>query len=161
MKAKYINPFIESVVEFFSTMLMTQVRRGDPTVWKAEGESGQVVALIGLSGPVRGTVALALPADTAMKLTGQLLGEEVTELNDLAFDSVSEACNIVAGGAKARLPVNGGVPVNLGLPTVISGDRFKVSYPSDSVWVNVPFDSDLGSFSLRITMKSTAETEGE
>jgi len=161
MKAKYINPFIESVVDFFSTMLAAQVRRGNIELWKADEVTGQVMALVGLSGPVKGTVALSLPPETALKLTGSLLGEEISEMNELAFDSVSEACNIIAGGAKARLPVNGGPPVNLGLPTVISGDRFKVSYPSDSIWVNIPFESDLGTFCLRITMKSDDETEGE
>ncbi|MCC7492809.1 MAG: chemotaxis protein CheX [Fimbriimonadaceae bacterium] len=153
MNVKLINPFIESVYELFATMLNCGVSRGDVTLSKLGGDPKHLVALIGLSGPARGTVALSLPVDTSLQLTGRLLGPVPTEVNDDVADAVAEMANMIAGSAKAKLGADTGTPINLGLPTVVTGSDYKVVYPSDTVWLDVPFQSELGQFSLRVTFE--------
>jgi chemotaxis protein CheX len=74
MKAETISPFIESVFELYATMLSCKVQRGEASVPDSSSRGHEVVALIGLSGAVRGSVALTFPVQTAMNIVSRLLG---------------------------------------------------------------------------------------
>jgi chemotaxis protein CheX len=154
MKVEYINPFIESTYELFSTMLAAKAARGDVGIAGKNANPRDLMALIGISGRARGMVALAFPVDTALHMVNRLLGTEVRTVDDTVSDAIAEMVNIVAGGAKAKLSGDG-PPMDLSLPTVVRGSHFNVDYPSGSVWLEVPFESDLGPFSLRVTFAPT------
>lgn len=159
MKVEYINPFIESVFELFTTMLDSEIERGKIGVTTADANPRDIMALIGLSGPARGTVALSFPTDTALKMVGRILGAEVRIVDDTVSDGVAEIVNIVAGSAKAKLTQGGGAPIDLSLPTVVKGHNYEIDYPSQSVWLEVPFKTGLGPFSLRVTFEFEDEDE--
>ena len=151
MKVEYINPFIESTYDLFSAMLSSKAKRGDVGLAGKEFGQADVTALIGLSGYAKGMVAISFPKETALNMCGKLLGTEPTEIDDTVSDAVAELVNIAAGGAKAKFPRKDGEIIDLSLPTVVRGQGYKVDYPSGSVWLEVPFDSDLGMFTLRVT----------
>ncbi|MCD6118440.1 chemotaxis protein CheX [bacterium] len=151
MKVEYINPFIEGVNELFLTMLGCEALRGKVGVAKAKSDPRDVTALIGLSGPARGIVALTFPIPTALAMVSKLLGTPTRVVDATVSDAVAEMVNIVAGRAKSKFQTLSGDPINLSLPTVVRGNSYKVDYPSKSVWLDVPFESELGSFSLRVT----------
>lgn len=156
MELKYINPFLESVYEVFDSMLSCKVERGNANMVKSMEVTDALVALIGLSGPVCGTVALLIPRDTALKIVGRFVGEDYEDVDENVRDAVAELVNIIAGGAKARLS-DGDTPIALSLPNVIEGKGYSVYYPSGSVWLDNPFSSELGSFSMRLSFKFSAE----
>jgi chemotaxis protein CheX len=153
MKVEYINPFIESTYDLFSTMLGSKAVRGDVGLAKPDGNPRDVTALIGFSGPARGMVSLSFPIETALHMVNRLLGTEIRVVDDTVSDAIAEMVNIVAGGAKARLSTAVEKPIDLSLPTVVRGNSYSVDYPIGSVWLEVPFDSDLGAFALRVTME--------
>ena len=152
MKIENINPFVEGVYELFETMLNSELTRKGVAVSREPSKFREVTALIGMSGPVRGTVALAFPVDTAIALVNRLLDTDIKVMDDSIADGIAELVNMVAGSAKAKFPIPDGVdPVNLTLPTVVRGLHYEVNYPAGSIWLEVPFDSDLGEFNLRVT----------
>ena len=155
MRAEHINPFIEAVYELFTTMLQGKVERGAIGVATGDAHPKDIMAIIGISGPTRGTVALGFPAQTALAMVGRILGMPVTEIDETLSDGVAEIVNMVAGSAKAKLNAGNGRPLDLSLPTVVHGDRYNVQYPSKVVWLEVPFKSDLGEFNLRVTFEAT------
>ncbi len=155
MKVEYINPFIESVYELFSTMLGSKVERGQIGISTGANNPRDIMAIIGLSGPARGSVALSFPTQTALNMVGKLLGIETRIIDETVSDGVAEIVNIVAGNAKAKMTKDGGTPIDLSLPTVLRGNDFRVDHPSQSVWLEVPFTSDLGAFCLRVTFEFT------
>jgi chemotaxis protein CheX len=158
MKVEYINPFIASVVEALETMLDCDARRGETRVVKAGEQHKDVTGLIGLSGAARGTVALSFPNRTALQVVSRLLGEPASEADDeTVCDGVAELVNIVAGGAKSYFCRKGGTPIEVSLPTVIKGNNYTVSHPTGTVWLEVPFDCALGSFSLQVTFDNNGE----
>jgi chemotaxis protein CheX len=155
VKAEYINPFVDSVNDLFITMLGRSVKRGDiglATSTKTLDE--EIVALIGMSGEARGTVTLSFPIKTAFAIASCLLGVEIIEMNETVADTVSEVVNIIAGGAKGKLSSKFSSPLELSLPTVIRGTGYTVAYPLNTIWVEIPFHSDLGPFQLRVTFES-------
>jgi len=155
MRVEYINPFIESVYELFTTMLSSKAVRGDVGVARGEGGGNphDLMAIIGLSGPARGTVALAIPEQTAINIVERLLGMRPKQLDETVSDAIAEVVNIVAGGAKAKFGITSGPPIQLSLPTVVHGTSYNVDYPSKSIWLEVPFNSDLGGFTMRVTFE--------
>ena len=154
MKIEYINPFIESVYSLFETMLGSKAKRGDVALAKeGENDPRHIMALIGLSGPARGMVSLSFPSSTALNMVNRLLGSDSADVDDAVSDAVAELVNIVAGGAKAKFPTGNGPLIELSLPTVVRGSSYSVDYPSGSVWLEVPFTSDLGPFTLRVTFE--------
>lgn len=162
MRVEFINPFIESVCDLFSTMLTCEAKRGVVNVSKSGPFGGEIAAIIGLSGPARGTVALSFPKRTALLMVNRLLGTTTTELDESVMDAVAEFVNIVAGGAKAKLNGDTGTPpITLSLPTVIRGKEYSVEAPSWSVWLDVPFTSDLGPFNLRVSFESDSNKKGK
>lgn len=152
MKVEYINPFIESTYDLFKTMLNASATRGDVGLATEEPNPREVMALIGLSGMARGMVALAFPVGTALAMVNRLLDTNLKTIDDTVSDAIAEMVNIVAGGAKAKLSGDR-KPIDLSLPTVVRGNNYNVEYPSNSIWLEVPFNSDLGSFSLRVTFE--------
>jgi chemotaxis protein CheX len=154
MQAELINPFIESVQEIFSTMLSSNATRGQISVSRDSKGPGELLALIGISGESKGTVTVSFPTDTALQIVGQMAGMEFEAVDETVVDGVAELINMIAGGAKAKLRTNGKKPMDLGLPSVVTGKDYHVDYPKKSIWLEVPFESDLGSFLMRVTFES-------
>lgn len=145
----YINPFVEGLDSVFKTMLDVTPKRNAVKIG-AQGHNGaHLTLLIGISGMMHGCVALSFPPATALALAGRMLGSELTEINDEVIDAISELVNMVAGSAKAKFNVD--PPLQLGLPTVVEGTGYRVKYPSKSIWLEVPYSSNAGDFSMEVT----------
>lgn len=150
MDAKIINLFIESVSELFAMMLNCPVAMDKASVATPVVARQELIGLIGMSGWMRGTVALILPVETACAIAERFAGMPVGSEDELT-DAVAELVNILAGGAKAKL--NGGAnPITLSLPNVIRGKGQTILAPSYARWIELAFTSDLGDFHVRITM---------
>lgn len=157
MQAKLINPFIESVQEIFSTMLNSEATRGKVQVSREDNGTGDLLAIIGISGESKGTVAVSFPTATALKVVEQIIGMPFEEVDDTVIDGVAEIINMIAGGAKAKLTNDGERPMDLGLPSVVTGDSYHIDYPTKTIWLEVPFESDLGNFLMRVTFESNGK----
>jgi chemotaxis protein CheX len=160
MNVKYVNPFIESVQDLFTMMLGCEAKRGNIGVASENGNSRDVVALIGLSGPASGMLTISFPVETALAIASRMLGMETKVMDDSVSDTVAEIVNIIGGGAKAKFTEDDQEPIDLGLPTVVRGNSYTVDYPTNATWLEVPFTSDVGSFSMRVTFKSGAGERG-
>lgn len=154
MKAELVNPFVESVYELFGTMLSAKIVRVGLAITEGQQMPHEVMALIGFSGVMRGTVALALPSRTCSLMVGRLLGEEMQSDDESVSDTIAEMVNIVAGSAKAKLSQKVKQTLELSLPVVFRGNDFEVYSPSKAVWVEVPFESDFGPLQMRLSLKS-------
>ena len=154
MKAELINPFIESVQEVFETMLDVKATRGEVSISHENKGAGDILALIGLSGDTKGTVAVSFPKETALQVVGRITGTEFDSVDDTVVDGIAEIINMIAGGAKAKLGTESGKPIDMGLPSVVRGSDFHIDYPKNTIWLEVPFDTNLGSFVMRVTFES-------
>ncbi|MBU0640971.1 MAG: chemotaxis protein CheX [Planctomycetes bacterium] len=150
MDVQYISPFLEAVDSVFTTMLDLQPDRQPVKVGGGDDDAGAALtSIVGISGRVHGVVALRFPPPTALGVAGRFLGAEMGAINDEVVDAISELANMVAGSAKAKF--NQDPPLELGLPTVVEGTGYKLKYPSKSVWLEVPFATEVGSFSMEVT----------
>jgi chemotaxis protein CheX len=162
MEIENIDPFIQSVHDLFSTMLGCETKCRDGQVTKGNRHPRDVTVLIGLSGPARGAITLSFPAETALAMVHRLLGTEMRVIDNTVSDALGKMASIMAVSAKAKVSEGSETPISLGLPSIIRGNSYSVDYPTDSVWVDVPFTSELGPFSLRVTVElnDNSDTEG-
>ena len=153
--SEIIVPFVESVESLCRTMLgCERVERKRVSLAVPDTHGRELTAFIGLSGPDRGTIALVLPERTALNIASAFLGMEFDTLNEDVTDSVAEVVNIIGGGAKVNLPKADDELFQLGLPTVVQGHDYAITSPAESVWLDIPFETDLGPFTVRVSFES-------
>lgn len=144
-----LNPFISSVGSVFSTMLRVTPKRLKVAITGDSATESILSAIIGISGNLHGVVALRFPPATALNLAGRMLESSFDKLDEQVVDAISELTNMVAGSAKAKFHHE--PPLQLGLPTVVEGTSYKLKYPSKSVSLDVPFNSEAGDFVMEFT----------
>ena len=154
MKVEYINPFIKSVANTFSTMLNCGVQRGQISLKPDSTPMYTVSGVIGLSGRAVGTVVLSLPKQIALKAASTMLMMEAVEIDDDVLDAVGELTNIIAGGAKAELEE---YELAVSLPNVITGREHEIHFPSNVHPICIPFETDWGAMTLEVGLSQVAE----
>jgi len=152
MKADFVNPLVSGVYEVFCSMLDAKVRYTHVALADTDKPPNQLMAVVGLSGAVRGTVAMLFTPETTHAILGKLLGDraESAPSPEIVCDAMAEIVNMVSGFAKAKLSALVGSTLELTLPTVIRGEEYHVYAPAKSQWIEIQFASDLGPFSLRV-----------
>jgi chemotaxis protein CheX len=147
MNVAYINPFLESTLAAFETMLAWKLHRGQPYAKQDVQPEQEVSAVIGLTGKARGSVVLGLGREAAIQATEVLLLQRPPEINSDVTDTIGELVNIVAGGAKAKLER---LQMRVGLPTVVTGRSHCIEFPSRVTPICIPFDSDWGAVTVEV-----------
>ncbi len=152
MDVRYVNPFIVSIKQVFSTMAGVDVQVLKPKMKAADAEPVGVSGVIGFSGDAAGACLLCFPTDVACKLASAFAGEEMSESHPDFADAIGELANMVAGGAKAQFD---GLAVSISLPSVVIGNPHEVTVtgvPSTAPRLIIPCNSELGLFHVEVAM---------
>lgn len=157
MKVEYINPFIQSVIETFHSMMDCDVTHGKPFPTVDDGKSDNLIAIIGLSGTAQGNLAIKFPAKTAKAIVGSLVGSNITEVDSSVIDGVGELVNIIGGNAKVKFQDH---MISISLPTVLRGGIHKLTTPAVS-YITIPFNSDKGEFEVLVSFRPTVRRKEE
>ena len=88
--------------------------------------------------------------EVAFAAAETFIGDRPTTINSDVLDLVGELANMIGGGAKDRLNISG---VVLGLPTMVSGNDYKISFKPDVEIETVQFQTPSGSLSIQIAMR--------
>lgn len=153
MDVKYINPFINSLVNTMETMLGVSPERETPFIKNNNMASGDISGIIGFASPeVVGSIAMTFPDKTALKVYELMMSEPVASLNDEVQDTIGELANIVAGGAKEEFS-HLGISYHISIPTIVLGKNHTIGHKGSIPVVVVPFDIKNHPFYLEISMK--------
>ena len=153
MQAKYINPFLKASMNLFKEYLGLQAVSGKPYLLGNPQELDMVSAIIGLAGDTRGAVVLSFSRDTAIAIVSKMAGHEYKVLGNEVLDGVGELVNIIAGNAKQDLLE---FRIEISLPGVITGNSYKVHWPEGIPVVAIPFQTELGPFTVNVSLKDIA-----
>lgn len=150
MKAEFINPFINALINVLQMMAQTELKPGKPKKKGDDVARGDVSGLIGMVGPqVKGSLSITFDESLALEIMHRMLGEKPTGINADVTDMVGEITNMVAGSAKNELG-DKGFEFGMATPIVVSGNRHTISHQVDGPKMIMPFSSDAGSASLEI-----------
>lgn len=142
-----INPFIESAEETWTTMLQSTCVRGNVNRVIDGHHMRSMTSTIGISGGMAGAISISMEEKTAQNILYQMTGLESEGIDEFVRDAVGEMANIVAGKGKRDLE---DFSLKISLPQVIIGEDYTVYAPRWAMHVWVPFESELGNFTLDI-----------
>jgi chemotaxis protein CheX len=152
MKAKFINPFLFASMNLFREYLGIQARSVTPHLLSDPQDLQEVSAIIGLAGDTTGAVVLSFSRETAIALVSKLSGRSYSALTNEVLDGVGEMVNIIAGNAKKDLE---DFRIVMSLPGVIVGSSYKIRWPEGIPVIAIPFESEIGPFSVNVSMRDT------
>lgn len=152
MDIKYINPFIESVLNNLEQMAALKAEKQTLSVSKDAKTVSEISGVIGLSGNVKGSAVISFSKPVALAVASAMFMEELKELNDDVKDAIGEFTNIVVGNARNKL-VDDGLDVTMSTPTIIVGKDHEISHPQSIPFLVIPFKTDIGSFQINIGIK--------
>ena len=149
MKVGFVREAAHSV---FSTMLGVELTDREPArEEEATSQSEGVVSLVGLAGDWAGTGAFRCSAEMAKKISGLLLMQEFTSVDQDVLDAVGEITNMILGNVKTSFEEVLG-PMGLSIPTVIYGRNFTTRSVGRSEWTVVPFELDGGLIEIQVSL---------
>jgi chemotaxis protein CheX len=153
VRAEYINPFLKASINLFKEYLGLQAVAGKPHLLGDPQDLDLVSAIIGLAGDTRGAVVLSFSRETAIRIVSKMAGQEYKALSNEVLDGVGELINIIAGNAKQDLL---DFRIEISLPGVITGNSYKIRWPEGIPVVAIPFTTELGPFSVNVSLKDIA-----
>lgn len=153
MKAEYINPFVNSTVKVFKTMLGIDPVKGRIFLKEGSKATHDISGIIGLSGRASGSVVLCFSRAVAFSVAGKLLNAEVSEVDRDVTDAIGELANMIAGAAKADLN-KFDFDISISIPSVVVGVGHTIAMPHDIPTIVIPFSSENGEFSVEVSLKT-------
>jgi chemotaxis protein CheX len=150
MQAKYINPFIHATVGLFRDFIGVNVQPAKPHIREDPQNLEEVSGIIGLAGETVGAVVLSLSRDMAIGVISQMEGKPYQALTNDVIDGVGELVNVIAGNAKKDLK---DFRIDISLPGVVTGQSYQIHWPEGIPVIAVPFESDMGSFSVNVSLR--------
>jgi len=145
------DKLIESTKEIFSSMVMMDIVVKEITT-KHGALHDTITGMIGLAGTHKGVLAIHIPYEVAMAITGSFLMMEVTEMNDDVHDAIGEVANMIGGNVKTILSEKGR-DIDLSLPSTISGAEYSFSSDKEVDKVIIEFDTGKGAFLVEMDLE--------
>lgn len=149
MDARLINPFLAATMHVLGTMAGIQPTPGKPFLKKDGAALGDVSAIIGITGVARGSMSLTFSESAIMAIVGNLLGTQITEMDDEVRDAVGELTNMISGDARRRLSEDG-LSLQGGIPTIVSGKNHSISHIHNGPRLAIPFTTPHGGFVVEV-----------
>jgi chemotaxis protein CheX len=152
LKVEYINPFLSATLEVLKTMAFMEARPGRPTLKKNDNSCGDVSGVIGITGPVKGSMSITFSRDCILKIVANMLGEEFPEINADIRDATGELTNMISGVARQKLEAQG-YKFQASLPTTVSGPKHQINHQCKAPTIAIPFETLVGSFVVEVSFE--------
>ncbi|MBN2514594.1 MAG: chemotaxis protein CheX [Deltaproteobacteria bacterium] len=132
-------------------MAFIEPKPGKPFLKKNNYAVGDISGIIGLTGSVRGSLALSFSERCIVKVVSNMLGEEIKTINGDIKDAVGEITNMVSGAARKKLEESGLI-LSAAIPTVVSGKQHSISHVMGGPSIIIPFETEHGPFVVDVCM---------
>ncbi len=151
LKVETIAPFVTAAADVVRAETGMPVRRGK--LWMEDGgiKVNGVAALISLLGQIEGLVMFNMATTTCLAFVSSMMGEDQTELDEMAQSGIAELCNVIAGRAATKLS-NAGLFTDISVPSLIIGKDVTISILRLSRLV-VPLETELGTLEVHLAIK--------
>jgi chemotaxis protein CheX len=143
--------FIKATTNILATMAGITATPGKPYVKKDQVASGDISAIIGVTGPRNGTISVSFSSASATALVVGMLGEDVGDMNQDMQDAVGEVTNMISGQARASI-AGEGLTLQGSTPSVIMGKNHTIHHMTKAVVMAIPFTTPDGDFTVEFCL---------
>jgi chemotaxis protein CheX len=145
--AELAKPFVAATKHVLATMAQLEAVPGTPYVKKDNTATGDVSAVVGITGDRHGSISISFSKKCAVAMVKNMLGDDIQNIIDDAKDAVGEVTNMISGQARAGL-AQMGMAMQASTPTVIFGEGHTISHASNTTVVAIPFATEHGDFTV-------------
>lgn len=143
----FIAPFVEGAVVVLETVCNTKSTKETVFIRQADSIRGDISAVVAMnSSKKQGSFAVTFEKNCFLKVAGEMLGENYTEINDDNRDVVGEICNQIFGFAKKKLNNDQGYDIQPAIPSVITGNDHQIKHLIKGVVIAAKFKTEHGWF---------------
>jgi chemotaxis protein CheX len=143
---------ITATKDVFSTMVFMELEDSYPLREPVTRFHCSVTGMVGLAGIYSGILSIHCPQRLVLRITSNMLGMEVGEIGEFAYDALGEIANMLGGHVK-QVFSKGGHDLNLSIPTVITGENYTVNCMAEKDCVIIPFTWRDESFLVGLTLR--------
>jgi chemotaxis protein CheX len=151
MNIKFLNPFIEAGVEVIHKETGISFQRGDLRLEKTPYMSDDVTVIISLVGMVSGNVFYSTNLKSGMTLVSKMIGEPITDFDNLAQSGIAELGNVITGRASVKL-AEAGYESTISPPALLLGKGAVLS-TLDYFRLVVPLSGDEVSLTIHLALR--------
>lgn len=138
-------PFIQATKYVLSTMASIDPVPGKPFAKKGSAATGDISAIVGLTGNKSGSIALSFSKNCAIAILKKMLGDDIQDLLQDVMDTVGELTNMISGQARAQLS-QVGLNLTASTPTIVMGDNHRIEHMTSCTIIVIPFTTPHGNF---------------
>ena len=139
--------------EIFSCMVMLGTTPGVAFERPEEPLIDSVSGTIHMECKYNGLLAIHLPTQSALEVSGSFLELQLDEIDNDVCDATGELANMLAGNLKAMLDPSGS-EIQLSMPETIYGDEYMVEGIAGAANITVPFYLDNGEFLIELQLQT-------
>ncbi len=164
-----VEDIVNCTNEVFSTMIPMEIKTDGSFYQKEDMIATDVISLVSFTGEHSGIIAVFGSKEIALKITSNMLGIEVSSIDQDVKDAMGELTNMIAGTVKNKVSETFGA-MHLSVPIVIAGADLSISSSSkdnkndqkistgvtcnsQNSWMMTPFSSGGDSFSVGYVVK--------
>lgn len=153
MNVKFMNPFVDAVIEVLKAECNINVTRGTLALQKTSMTTDDVTVLISLVGQVQGVVLYGISLPASIKLVSNVMGQEFTTFDNLAQSGIAELGNVITGRATVKLS-EAGYSANISPPALVIGAGVSIS-TLDFARIVVPLSTEAGLLTIHLALRES------
>lgn len=150
MNAEHVNAFLVPSVQVIRKMARVDVRLGKVSRIRALRLGDNLSIVIGLQGPLSGSVILTAPPEVARRLTSRIAREDLDGDGDVRT-ILAEVANTIVGNATGNL-YELGVREGITPPTVVTGQDVELGSGGAVETVRVALETDVGQVLMIVSL---------
>ena len=150
MKETYVYPFVEPAIRVWEHEMGESLQLTGAFISHPPHVTGDLTAIIGITGDLRGTVIYQMSKQVALAVASQMIGEPVETLDEMALSALGEMANMMSGNATTMLAEAGHV-CNISPPAMlVPKDGIELRLHGAGSHLVVNFTCAIGDFGVRI-----------
>lgn len=130
MKAEHVNPFIMEFQTIFKTVTGIELKVTNKSLKKIGFSTKNTVIMLGITGQLRGNVAINIDRLGAMKIASLMMGGRPVEtFDDISKSAVSELGNMIMGRVATAFSGQN-IIIDITPPSILTGDNIELMFAS-------------------------------
>lgn len=151
MRVQLVNCYVRAAADVIAQETGSPVKRGGVRLERDAFTSEEVTAIVGVNGAMGGSFYLSMSEATALNLVSSMMGQPMTEFDELAQSGIAELANVVAGAASVGL-ADLGYTTNITPPLLLLGANAKISSVEIQRLV-VPLTTNHGAVHVHVALR--------
>ncbi|MDA0768620.1 MAG: chemotaxis protein CheX [Chloroflexi bacterium] len=150
MKEEYVNAFLAPAKMVWEKELQTPLEFVGAQAVTHQYTTEDLTAILGVSGQLQGNVLYGFAGGTGLAVASAMIGETVTELDDMSMSALGELANMITGNAATQLSSKG-YECDISPPLIIEPSGSRIS-TLQGVQILTSFKSQYGELYIRICL---------